>query len=98
MEPITITDIPNYFSSFDDDNYILFGAELSYFTRKLHAALLWSTGISFIWYNRSLSIKDNLELRSGSHQMPILLTPENWMIGLLFVFYLFILFLFILYS
>ncbi|MCZ6619913.1 MAG: glutathione S-transferase family protein [Gammaproteobacteria bacterium] len=60
--------------------YTLYGGELSYFTRKLEAAM--------IFYDAEFNIQsktpDNaaeIEQRSGTHQVPVLLTPENWMIA-----------------
>ncbi len=60
--------------------YTVYGIELSLFTRKLEAAM--------IFYNtpfeRKPKTQDNgkeLEHRSGTHQVPVLHTPENWMIG-----------------
>ena len=82
MQAQKATEVPNLFSVWDKPSaYTLFGSKLSYFTRKLHAGLLWSPGIQFEWYEKSIHLKEDLEKRSGSPQMPVLLTPENWMIG-----------------
>ena len=57
--------------------YTIYGGELSYFTRKLEAAMLF--------YGADFEIKPkrdpSIEMRSGTHQVPVLHTPENWMIA-----------------
>ena len=57
--------------------YTIYGGELSYFTRKLEAAM--------IFYGANFELKPkrdpSIEARSGTHQVPVLHTPENWMIG-----------------
>jgi glutathione S-transferase len=56
--------------------YTIYGSELSYFTRKLEAAM--------IFYRAEFQRKPKppeAEMRSGTHQVPVLLTPENWMIA-----------------
>lgn len=56
--------------------YTIYGSELSYFTRKLEAAM--------IFYGASFELKrkpPEAEARSGTHQVPVLHTPENWMIA-----------------
>jgi len=53
--------------------YILYGNDLSLFTRKLEAAL--------IFYGADFSKQANtaeLAQRAATHQIPVLLTPENW--------------------
>ena len=60
--------------------YVVYGGELSLFTRKLEAAMAFY-GADYI---REAKTQDNAELiehRSGTHQVPVLLTPENWMIS-----------------
>jgi len=57
-------------------NYTIYGGELSYFTRKLEAA--------FIFYGAPFELKPKppeAQTRSGTHQVPVLHTPENWMIA-----------------
>ncbi|XOV83009.1 MAG: glutathione S-transferase N-terminal domain-containing protein [bacterium] len=61
-------------------DYVVYGGELSLFTRKLEAAMQF--------YNADFKLEaktsDNAEVieqRSGTHQVPVLLTPENWMIS-----------------
>lgn len=60
--------------------YTIFGGELSYFTRKLEAAMIFYNA-QFVMKNKNEADSVNIELRSGTHQVPVLLTPENWMIG-----------------
>jgi len=62
------------------DQYIIYGGELSYFTRKLEAACIFY-GLPFDMRNKNLSEPEIIEARSGTHQIPVLHTPENWMIG-----------------
>jgi glutathione S-transferase len=59
-------------------DYTIYGGELSYFTRKLEAAMIFY-GADF----ESKRKHDNpvVEKRSGTHQIPVLHTPENWMIA-----------------
>ncbi len=58
--------------------YTIYGGELSYFSRKLEAAMIFY-GADFQF--KSKAEGENVEARSGTHQVPVLLTPENWMIG-----------------
>jgi glutathione S-transferase len=63
-----------------DDLYIVYGGELSYFTRKLEAALIFY-GVDYEIRAKTPDVAANVEARSGTHQVPVLQTPENWMIG-----------------
>jgi len=60
--------------------YVIYGGELSYFTRKLEAACLFY-GAHFEMRNKNQSDPATIESRSGTHQVPVLQTPENWMIA-----------------
>ena len=60
--------------------YIIYGGELSYFTRKLEAACIYY-GLPFEMRSKNLNDPAMIESRSGTHQVPVLHTPENWMIG-----------------
>lgn len=60
--------------------YTLYGGELSLFTRKLEAALIFY-GASYEFVPKAEADGELLEIRSGSHQVPVLKTPENWMIA-----------------
>jgi len=56
--------------------YTIYGGELSYFSRKLEAAM--------IFYGAEFEFAPKIpdaEQRSGTHQVPVLHTPENWMIA-----------------
>lgn len=56
--------------------YTIYGSELSYFTRKLEAAM--------IFYGADFAVKaktQEVEARAATHQVPVLQTPENWMIA-----------------
>ncbi len=61
-------------------SYVIFGGELSYFTRKLEAAFIFY-GLPFEMCSKAQSDPAMIESRSGTHQVPVLQTPENWMIG-----------------
>ena len=56
--------------------YTIYGSELSYFSRKLEAAMIFY-GVPFTMQRKP----PEAEARSGTHQVPVLLTPENWMIA-----------------
>ncbi len=60
--------------------YTVYGGELSYFTRKLEAALIFY-GAPFEMRSKDPDNAALIEARSGTHQVPVLHTPENWMIG-----------------
>jgi len=60
--------------------YTIFGGELSLFTRKLEAAAKFY-GLPFESKNKSEENSEELVLRSGTHQVPVFLTPENWMLA-----------------
>lgn len=61
-------------------SYTVYGGELSLFTRKLEAAMVFY-GAEFVSVNKAASDAQLIEARSGTHQVPVLLTPENWMIA-----------------
>ncbi len=60
--------------------YILYGGPLSYFTRKLEAALNFY-GIDYVLEGKTPDNRAEVEGRSGTHQVPVLKTPENWMLA-----------------
>lgn len=60
--------------------YFVYGGELSYFTRKLEAALNFY-GADFEMQVKTPENRAGIESRSGTHQIPVLHTPDNWMIG-----------------
>ena len=61
-------------------DYIIYGGELSYFTRKLEAAMKFY-GADFKIKGKTPELREEIERRSGTHQVPVLHTPENWMIA-----------------
>ncbi len=63
-------------TSTDADAYRLYGYTLSYFTRKLEAALDWY-GVSYEFLIKTPDIGPELEQRSGTRQVPVLVTPEG---------------------
>ncbi len=60
--------------------YTVYGIELSLFTRKLEAAMIFY-GAPFERKPKTQDNRKEIEHRSGTHQVPVLHTPENWMIG-----------------
>ncbi len=60
--------------------YFVFGNPLSYFTRKLEAAMDFY-GAHYQSRRKSPEVAAEIESRSGTHQVPVLQTPENWMIA-----------------
>lgn len=61
-------------------SYVVYGSELSYFTRKLTAALDFQR-LDWELRAKDHDVAEEVELRSGTHQVPVLHTPENWMIA-----------------
>ena len=64
-----------------DRKYELYGSDLSFFTQKTLAALQWYFSGQFVNLNKTQENKEELETRSGTHQIPVLITPENWCIA-----------------
>ena len=60
--------------------YTLIGGELSLFTRKLEAALIFY-GADFEFVSKRAVDAAMVETRAGTHQVPVLQTPENWMLS-----------------
>ena len=63
-----------------DMTYKIYGGELSYFTRKLEAAMIFY-GAPFEMRNKADHHPAEIESRSGTYQGPVSQTSENWMIG-----------------
>ena len=61
-------------------NYTIYGGPLSYFSRKLQAAMIFY-GADFTFAEKRQNDSELIETRSGTHQVPVLHTPENWMIA-----------------
>ncbi|MEH6516352.1 MAG: glutathione S-transferase family protein [Halioglobus sp.] len=62
-------------------NYSVFGSHQSLFTRKLVAALNFYNIAHEFMTKRGSGLESMIEERSGTHQIPILGTPENWMLA-----------------
>jgi glutathione S-transferase len=62
------------------DGYVLHGTSFSLFTRKLETALRFY-GAPFELASKGLRTNDEIEQRAGTHQIPVLRTPENWMLA-----------------
>lgn len=60
--------------------YLLYGARLSYFTRKLEAALELMQ-VPFEYRSKTLAVREEIERRANTHRIPVLHTPEDWMIA-----------------
>lgn len=60
--------------------YRIYGDELSLFTRKLECACLFY-GLDFERCDKTRENAAHLEKRAGTHQVPVLHTPENWMLS-----------------
>jgi glutathione S-transferase len=60
-------------------NYVLIGSELSFFTRKLEAQLRFQQ-IPWQWQFKTSERTAELEARAGTHFIPLLRTPEKWLI------------------
>lgn len=61
-------------------DYVIYGGELSYFTRKLEAAMTFYDA-DFELRGKTPELREEIERRAGTHQVPVLHTPENWMIA-----------------
>ena len=59
--------------------YGLVGSEMSLFTRKLEAQLRYQR-IPWYWHFKTMERAAEIEARAGTHFIPVLITPEKWMI------------------
>jgi len=59
------------------DRYVVHGAPISLFTRKLEAALDFY-GVPYERQRKGTRDGSDLEARAGTHQIPVLVTPEDW--------------------
>jgi hypothetical protein len=59
--------------------YRLVGNELSMFTRKLEALLRFQR-LAWRWHFKTQERSPELEARPGTHFIPLLETPDNWLI------------------
>lgn len=60
-------------------DYALIGSELSFFTRKLEAQLRFQQ-IPWHWQFKTTERTPEFESRAGTHFIPLLMTPEKWLI------------------
>lgn len=60
-------------------SYALVGNELSFFTRKLEAQLRFQQ-VPWQWQYKTTERTADIEARAGTHFIPVLATPEKWMI------------------
>eukprot|EP00123_Amoebidium_parasiticum_P013658 comp22081_c1_seq1/m.32186 comp22081_c1_seq1/g.32186 ORF comp22081_c1_seq1/g.32186 comp22081_c1_seq1/m.32186 type:complete len:404 (-) comp22081_c1_seq1:107-1318(-) len=63
-----------------DDVYVLYGLSESAFTRKVEVALRWY-GLKYEYKTYSLSLRSTVGVRAGTHQLPVVVTPENWVLS-----------------
>jgi len=61
-------------------SYQLIGNELSFFTRKLEAQLR-AQRLSWTYLYKTEERRAELESRAGTHFIPLLLTPEKWLLN-----------------
>ncbi len=61
-------------------NYTLIGQEMSMFTRKLEAQLRYQH-IPYQWEIKSQKNTDLVNTRAGTHFIPVLKTPDGWIIN-----------------
>lgn len=64
----------------DTPDYTIYGSPISLFTRKLEAAMQFY-GAPFSFDRKSDENRETIEKRGGTHQIPVLKTPENWMLA-----------------
>ena len=60
-------------------DYQLIGSEMSFFTRKLEAQL-WCQQIPWRYLFKTEERKGELEAKAGTHFIPLLMTPDKWLI------------------
>jgi glutathione S-transferase len=61
--------------------YVIYGSWQSLFSRKLEAALIFYGAPFEFRVKRGRPDVAEIEQRAGTHQVPALLTPENWMLA-----------------
>ncbi len=60
--------------------YKVYGTKRSYFTMKLESAMTYY-GVPWLHVTKGPEVTEMVETRSATHQIPVLQTPENWMIN-----------------
>jgi glutathione S-transferase len=63
-----------------NDDYVVYGGSISLFTRKLEAAMRFY-GAPFRLERKDEGNREELEARARTHQVPVLATPDGWMIA-----------------
>lgn len=61
--------------------YVLYGSRQSLFTLKLEAALIFYGAAYEFRLKRGLPNAEEIEQRAGTHQVPVLQTPEDWILS-----------------
>ena len=61
--------------------YVLYGSRQSLFTRKLEAARIFYGARFEFRSKRGRDDVAEIEARAGTHQAPVLVTPENWVLA-----------------
>eukprot|EP01084_Bolivina_argentea_P254698 428252_1 len=61
--------------------YTIYGAQRSFFTQKVLIGLKWYFPNNYKYITKSFKNEKEIEKRSGTHQVPVITTPENWMIA-----------------
>ncbi|KNC81352.1 hypothetical protein SARC_06326 [Sphaeroforma arctica JP610] len=64
----------------NDDEYVLYGSELSVYSQKVESALRFGR-FNYKYETFSLSKRQAVQNRSGTHKIPQLKTPNNWIIS-----------------
>jgi len=59
--------------------YQLIGSEMSFFTRKLEAQLRFQQ-IPWEYLFKNETRKAELEVKAGTHFVPLLMTPDKWLL------------------
>lgn len=62
------------------NDYVIYGAPISLFTRKLEAAMRFY-GAPHTLAPKQPRVADEIATRAGTHQVPVLHTPDDWMIA-----------------
>jgi glutathione S-transferase len=58
------------------ERYVVYGMDRSYFSRKLEAAMQWY-GLPFDFTAKTMVLAPDIESKSGTRQVPVLVTPEG---------------------
>lgn len=61
-------------------DHVVYGSQLSYFTRKLEAALELM-GVPFENRPKTMAVREEVERRANTHRIPVIHTPDDWMVA-----------------